>query len=120
MKPLKTSVKYLYVKLISIAEPIDTQIDELGNNVITMYQFIGIISDGKVPGLESILNYINESFYSKDEPAINEHRYHAIKNNTTKKHITYTIYIYIYITKTYNIINNRYTDDHYDNKKNRI
>ena len=42
---------------ISIAEPIDVQIDELGNNIIQMYQFIGIINDEQVPGLENVLNY---------------------------------------------------------------
>ena len=50
----------------------------LGNNIITMYQFVWIINDEKVLGLESILNYMNENFFSKDEPAINEHRYHII------------------------------------------
>ena len=30
---------------ISTAEPYDVVIDELGNNVITMYQFIGDIND---------------------------------------------------------------------------
>ena len=41
---------------ISIAEPYDVQIDELGNNVITMCQFIGDINDTKVGGLEPLLN----------------------------------------------------------------
>ena len=36
---------------ISVAEPYDVIIDELGNNVITMYQFIGDINDEKVGGL---------------------------------------------------------------------
>ena len=44
---------------ISIAEPIDAQINELGNNTLQMYQLIGIINDEKV-GLESSLNYMNE------------------------------------------------------------
>ena len=78
---------------ISIAEPIDVQIDELGNNTIQMYQFLGVINDEKVGGLESLLHYMNEHFFSKDDPAINEHHYHIIKNNTTKRHITYTIEI---------------------------
>ena len=38
---------------IGIAEPYEVQIDELGNNVITMYQFTGDIHDTKVAGLES-------------------------------------------------------------------
>ena len=60
----------------SIAEPIDVQIDELGDNVITMHQFIGDINDTKVGGLGSLLNCMNENFFSKDEPAINELHYH--------------------------------------------
>ena len=32
---------------INIAEPIDVQIDQLGNNMTQMCQPIGIISDGK-------------------------------------------------------------------------
>ena len=33
----------------------------------------------KVGGLESLLNYMNESFFSKDDPAINEHHYHITR-----------------------------------------
>ena len=36
---------------ISTAEPYDVIIDELGNSVTTMYQFIGDINDTKVGGL---------------------------------------------------------------------
>ena len=50
---------------ISIAEPIDAQIDELGNNTIQMCQFVGIINDEKVGGLEPLLNYMNENFSVK-------------------------------------------------------
>ena len=64
---------------ISVAEPYDVQIAELGDNIITMYQFIGDINDTKVGGLESLLNYMNENFFSKDDPAINEHHCHIIK-----------------------------------------
>ena len=39
---------------ISIAEPIEVQIDELGNGIVQMYQLIGVINDEKVGGLESI------------------------------------------------------------------
>ena len=41
---------------ISIAEPIEVQIDELSNNTIQMYQFLCTITDEKVGGLESLLN----------------------------------------------------------------
>ena len=77
---------------ISNPEPIDVQIDELGNNITTMYQLIGIMHDGQMLGLESMFNFMNEHFFSKDDPAINEHHYHITKNNT-KKHISYTRYI---------------------------
>ena len=50
---------------ISIAERIDVLIDELGYNIIHMYQLKGIIYDGKVPGLECILNYMNENLLAK-------------------------------------------------------
>ena len=59
---------------ISIAEPYDIQIDETGNNIITMTQAYRR-SDTKVGWLESLLNYMNENFFSKDDPAINEHPY---------------------------------------------
>ena len=39
---------------ISIAEPIEVQIDELSSNTIQMYQPIGLINDEKVGGLESL------------------------------------------------------------------
>ena len=75
---------------ISIAEPYDVIVDEIGNHVITMYQFIGPINDEKVGGLESLLKCMNENFFNKDEPAMNEHHYHITKNNITKKQITFT------------------------------
>ena len=75
---------------ISIAEPYDVQIDELGNNATTMYQFIGDINDRKVAGLEPLLNYMNENSFSKDEPSVNEHHYNITKNNITKKQIIFT------------------------------
>ena len=51
---------------ISIAEPYDVQIDEMGDNIIQMYKFIGDINNTKVGGLESLLNYMNENFFNKD------------------------------------------------------
>ena len=79
---------------ISIAEPIDAQIDELGNNIIQMYQLIGSINDAKVPGLESILNYMTISF-SKGE-----HNYCIIEKLYNEE--THIIYNTVK-TKTYNI-----------------
>ena len=48
---------------VAIAEPIDVQIDELGNAIVQMYQLIGIVSDVKLLVLENILNYMNEQFF---------------------------------------------------------
>ena len=47
---------------ISIAEPIDVQIDKIFNNISQVSEVIGIINDKKVPGLESILNYEGKLF----------------------------------------------------------
>ena len=99
---------------ISVAEPYDVIIDETGNNIITMYQFIGEINNEKVAGLESLLNYMNENFFSKDEPAVNEHHYHITKKQYNEE--THNIYN-IDKSKSYNIKNHRYTDDHYYDKK---
>ena len=99
---------------ISIAEPYDVQIDETGNNFITMYQFTGDINDTKVAGLESLLNYMNENFFSKDEPAVNEHYYHITKKQYNEE--THNIYN-IDKSKSYNIKHHRYTDEHYYHKK---
>ena len=63
---------------------------ELGNNVITMYQFIGDINDEKVCGLESLLNYMNENFFTKGDPAINEHHYYITKKPYNEE--THNIY----------------------------
>ena len=68
---------------ISIAEPVEIQIDGLGNTVTTMYQFVGGINVNTVPGSESTLNYINDDFYTKYGSAINQHKY-----NFTKKHFS--------------------------------
>ena len=76
---------------ISIADPIEVQIDELGNNSIQMYQFIGIINDGKAGGLESLVNYMNDNLLNKDDPAINEHHYNITKTYKEETHNIYNI-----------------------------
>ena len=75
---------------IGIAEPIDVQIDVLGNKNIQMYQFICIINNEKAGGLESLLNYMNENFFNKDGPAINEHHSHITKKQYNEE--THNIY----------------------------
>ena len=104
---------FIHKSDISVAEPYDVPIDENGN-VVQMYQFIGDINDTKVAGLESLLNYMNENFFSKDEPSVNEHHY----NITKKQYNEEANNIYnIDKSKSYNIKNHRYTDDYYYNKK---
>ena len=55
-----------------------------------MYHFTGIINDEIVHGLESVLNYMNENLFNKDEPAINEHNYHITKKQYSEE--THNIY----------------------------
>ena len=88
---------------ISIALPYGVVIDELGNNVLTMYQFIGGINDTKAGGLESLLKYMSENFFIKDGPAINEHHYHMTKKQYNEE--AYNIYN-IEKSKTFNIKDN--------------
>ena len=78
-----------------------------------MYQFIGIVNDEKVSGLESILDYLNKNFFSKDDPAINEHHYRITKQQYNEE--THNIYN-TDKTKTYNIKHNRSIDEHDYNK----
>ena len=77
---------------ISVAESYDVQIDELGNNTINMYQFIGDINDTKVGGLESLLNYMNDNFHSRDNPTVNEHHYHTTRTQYNQDFSTHNIY----------------------------
>ena len=58
----------------------------------------------------SMLNYMNEHFHSKYEPATNGHHYRITNNQYNEE--THNIYK-IYKTNTCNIKNNRYTDEHY-------
>ena len=90
---------------ISIALPFAVVIEELGKNVFTMYQFIGDINDEKVGGLESLLNYMNENFFTKDDPAINGHHYHITKKQYNEE--TNNIHN-IDKNKTVNIKSNRF------------
>ena len=55
-----------------------------------MYQLIVIINDEKAGGLESLLNYMNENLFSRDDPAINEYRYNIAKKQYNEE--THNIY----------------------------
>ena len=85
-------------------------VDELGNDFTQMYQVIGDINDEQVPGLESILDYMSNIFFSKDDPATNEHHFHITKTQYNEE--THNINN-IYKTKTYHIKNDRFTDGRY-------
>ena len=91
--PQNIKDNFIHKSDIRDAESYDVQIDGLGGNIITMYQFIGDINDTKVGGLESLLNYMNENFFSKGDPVISEHHYHITKNNTVKRYIIFTMSI---------------------------
>ena len=57
-----------------------------------MYQCMCIFNDEKVGGLEPLLKYMMESFFSKDGPAINEHHYRIIKQQYNEEaHNVYNI-----------------------------
>ena len=99
---------------ISIALPYDVVIDELGKNVITMYQFIGDINDTKVGGLVSLLNYMNGNFFTKDDPAINEHHYQITKKQYNEE--PNNIYN-IGKSKTFNKKSNRILNAQFSHKK---
>ena len=119
MNNLKILTTYIYIPKtdINIAEPIEVRINELGNNTLQMYQFIGIVNDEKAGGVESLLNHMNENFFGKDDPATNEHHYHITKKQYNEE--THNIYN-IDKTKTCDIKNNMYTDAHYYNKTQNI
>ena len=92
-------------------------IDETGNNIFTMYQFIGETSDTKVGGPEPSLNYMNENFPNKDDPAINEHHYHiTIKQYNEEIHNIYNVDN----SKTFNTKNDRFLIEQYFNKKQHV
>ena len=68
------------------------QIDGLGDNILTMYQFIGGINDTKVSGLEPLLNYMDENLFSKDDPAVNEHHCHTTRKQNNQYFTTHNLY----------------------------
>ena len=56
---------------------------------------------------------MNDNFFSKEDPAINEHHYTIIKQQCNEE--THNVYN-IDKTNTYNIKHSRYADEHYYNK----
>ena len=75
-QPKTINVMFVPTTDTTIAEPIGIQINKIGSDIIQMHQSMGIVNGGKVPGLESILNYMNENLFSKDDPATIENHYH--------------------------------------------
>ena len=78
-----------------------------------MHQFIGEISDTKVVGLESLLNHMNENFFTKDDTTVNEHHYHTTKKQYNEE--VHNIYN-VDKNKTFSIKNNRFLIEQYFNK----
>ena len=99
--------------VISIAEPCDVQIGEMGDNISQMYQFIVDINGTKVAGLEPLLNCMSENFLSKNEPAVNEHHCHITKQQYNEDiHDIYNIDK----SKSYKLNKHNFNDTHYYNK----
>ena len=82
-----------------------------------MYQFNGDTNDTKVGGLESLLNYMNESFFSKDEPAVDEHHFHITRKLYNQDFSTHNIYN-VDKSKSYKTKNHNFNDTHFHNQKN--
>ena len=82
---------FIFKSDIIIAEPYEVQIDELGNNIITMCQFIGDVHNTKVLGLERISTYVNE-FFRKGEPAVNIYNYYITRKQLDQDLTTHNIY----------------------------
>lgn len=111
--PKNIIVIFIPKRDISIALPYGVQIDALGTNVVTMYQFICDINDTKVGGLES-LNYMAENCSTKYDPAISEHHYHITKKQYNEE--TNNIYN-IDESKTFNTKTHKLLTEQYFNKK---
>ena len=102
---------------ISAAEPYGVQIGgELGDNIVTMYQFIGDINDTKVGGLKPLLNYMNENFFGKDEPAANEHHFHITRKQHNQDFSTHHIYT-VDINRSYKTNNRNFNANNFYNSK---
>ena len=87
----------------------------MGDNTIQMYQFIGDINDTKVAGLESLLNYMNENLFSKDEPAVNEHHCHITRKQYNQEFTTHNIHN-VDKSKYYKTNNHNFNDNNFYNK----
>ena len=81
-----------------------------------MYQFLGDINDTKVAGLESLLSYIHENFFSKDQPAVNNHNYHITRKLYNQDFSTHNIYN-VDKSKSYKTINHNFIDNNLYGKK---
>ena len=73
--------------------------------------------NSKTSGLESLLNYMNENFFSKDEPAVNEHHYHITRKQYNQYFTTHNIYN-VDKSKSYKANNRNFNDNSFYNKSN--
>ena len=93
-----------------------------GGQTVVLKEFTGSITNTRVPGLQAILDYLQQNYYDKLDPAINYNYFTAYRKNITM--------IIIFTTQqqkniinnnTYNItkkhINNDYNDTYNTIKK---
>ena len=88
---IEHDITNLFIYQSKIASSQDVLIPIGGGLFITQQEFTGDINDTRVPGLESILDYINTNFYDKTDPAINYNYYTIHKhlyNNDYTQNIT--------------------------------
>ena len=78
---------------------------------------MGDINDSKAGGLGSLLNYMNENFFTKDDPTIDIHHYQITKKQYNEE--TNKIYN-IDKNKTFNIKNNIFLNEQFFHKKQHI
>ena len=81
-----------------------------------MYQYTEDINDTKVGGSESLLNYMNENCFSKDEPAVNEHHYHITRKQYNQDFTTPSMY-HVDNNKSYKTNNHRCNDINFYNQR---
>ena len=66
-------------------------------------------------GLESLSNFMGEKYYSKDEPAVNEHRYHTTRKQYNQDFTKHNIYN-VDKSKSYKTNNRNFNDNNFYNR----
>ena len=92
------NINDLYIHSKNIATASLTSVPIGFGQYASQYEFDGIIDDNYVPGLESILDFINTNFYNKLDPATTNNIFNVSK-------------------KLYNISNDNYITNKIDRRK---